>query len=154
MKILKSKARAIATARDSLAAYAALQNPRFENARHIKAIIDRLEAVERGEVDRLMIFLPPRHGKSFTASTVFPAWYLGRHPDRSIIASSYGQQLASDFGRAVRNFVADPLHRAIFPNSVMSEDLGAITRFALLGGGTYFGVGAGGALTGRGCDLL
>src|SRR5208282_2777346 len=143
-----------ARARESLASYAGLLYPRFENPLHIRAIIEKLEAVARGEVDRLMIFMPPRHGKSLITSQLFPAWFIGRDPTKSIIASSYGQELASDFGRAVRNFVASPTHRAIFPQSIMSDDLGSIHRFAVLGGGNYFAVGAGGALTGRGADLL
>src|SRR5208282_1915432 len=101
-----------------------------------------------------MIFMPPRHGKSLITSQLFPAWFIGRDPTKSIIASSYGQELASDFGRAVRNFVASPTHRAVFSQSIMSDDLGSIHRFAMLGGGAYYAVGSGGSLTGRGADLL
>jgi predicted phage terminase large subunit-like protein len=79
---------------------------------------------------------------------------LGQHPDRSIIASSYGSELAVDFGRRVRGFVSDPLHRAIFPQCVVADDNDAAHRFGLMMGGTYFAVGAGGPLTGRGADLL
>jgi hypothetical protein len=57
-----------------------------------------LEAVERGEIDRLMVFMPPSHGKSEKASKRFPAWYLGRKPERQIIAASYNSDLATDFG--------------------------------------------------------
>jgi predicted phage terminase large subunit-like protein len=105
-------------------------------------------------LDRLMVFMPPRHGKSLITSTLLPSWYLGRHPDRSIIASSYGQELSNDFGRKVRNFVADPIHKAIFPKCVLSDDSNAVHRFNLSAGGAYYGVGTGGAVTGRGGDLL
>lgn len=151
---LSPKSRALERAKNSLASYAALMYPRFENPPHIRAIIEKLEAVERGEIDRLMIFMPPRHGKSLITSQLFPAWFIGRNSTKSIIASSYGAELASDFGRATRNFVASPTHRAVFPQSIMSDDLGSIHRFAMLGGGAYFAVGSGGALTGRGADLL
>jgi hypothetical protein len=60
-------------------------------AAHHELVVDRLESVERGEIKRLMISLPPRHGKSFLALQIFPAWYLGRHPDREIISATYGQ---------------------------------------------------------------
>jgi hypothetical protein len=98
--------------------------------------------------------MPPRHGKSLLASTIFPAWFLGRHSDRHIIFVSYGQELADDFGRQVRNLVADPLHRAIFPRCVLSEDSTAAHRFNIREGGAYFAVGRGGPVTGRGVHLL
>src|ERR1700689_842451 len=81
---------ALALARDYLRAYAAALDSRFELARHHKLLIQQLERVESRLSDRLMIFMPPRHGKSLITSTMFPAWYLGRHPERSIIATSYG----------------------------------------------------------------
>jgi len=141
-------------ARADLACYSAALWPPFELAPHHRLIIEKLEAVERGEIDRLMIFLPPRHGKSLITSTLFPAWYLGRHPDRSVIASSYGQELASDFGRRVRGFTTDDLHRAIFPECRVVDDSNAVHRFGLTAGGNYYAVGAGGPITGRGGDLL
>ena len=148
------KSKSLHLPRTDLSAYAAAMWPPFQLARHHKLIVDKLEAVERGEIDRLMIFLPPRHGKSLIDSTLFPAWYLGRHPDRSIIASSYGQELASDFGRRVRGYVTDQLHVAIFPDSRVVDDSNAVHRFGLTGGGNYYAVGAGGPITGRGADLL
>jgi len=113
---------AIELARADLAAYASAMWPPFQLASHHRTIIDQLERIERGELDRLILCMPPRHGKSVITSTLFPAWYLGRHPDRSIIASSYGQELSSDFGRRVRGFVTDPLHAAIFPRCVTADD--------------------------------
>jgi hypothetical protein len=146
--------RAIALARSDLAVYCSLAWPRFEMARHHRLVIEKLEAVERGEITRLTIFLPPRHGKSLITSQLFPPWYLGRHPDRSVIAASYGSELALDFGRRVRNLVADPLQRAIFPACAISSDSTAAHRFNLLQGGAYFALGGGGPITGRGADLL
>jgi predicted phage terminase large subunit-like protein len=146
--------RAIALARNDLAVYCALAWPRFEMAHHHRLVVEKLEAVERGEIDRLMIFLPPRHGKSLITSQLFPPWYLGGHPDRSVIAASYGAELALDFGRRVRNFVADPLQAAVFPSCKLATDSTAAHRFNLMAGGAYYAVGAGGPLTGRGADLL
>jgi predicted phage terminase large subunit-like protein len=118
------------------------------------AIIDQLERIERGEIDRLMVFVPPRHGKTLLTSQLFPAWYLGRHPERSIITTAYGQELANDYGRRVREHVLSELHRLIFPACSIVEDNNAVHRFGLSPGGTYYAVGAGGPITGRGADLL
>jgi hypothetical protein len=112
----------LALAHQDLACYSIAQWPQFERAHHHELIISRLEAVERRAVKRLMIFLPPRHGKSFITSSLFPAWYLGRNPNHHVIFASYGQELSDDFGRLVRNFINDPLHQAIFPNCKLSED--------------------------------
>jgi predicted phage terminase large subunit-like protein len=152
-KLTKAQ-RAIVAAQRDLAVYARLLWPRFEMAQHHRLVIERLEAVERGEIKRLMIFMPPRHGKSLISSTLFPPWYLGRNPSRSIIATSYGAELATDFGRSVRNLVSDALHQRIFPSSTIASDNAAAHRFSLMAGGAYFAVGAGGPITGRGADLL
>jgi hypothetical protein len=145
---------AINLARTDLACFCAMTYPKFELAHHHRLIIDKLEAIERGEINRLMVFMPPRHGKSLTCSTLFPAWFLGRHPDQSIIASSYGQELASDFGRRVRNLVSDGLFQSIFPGARLADDSAAAHRFSLLRGGQYYAVGSGGPITGRGANLL
>jgi predicted phage terminase large subunit-like protein len=128
--------------------------PQFSLARHHELIISRLEAVERGEISRLMIFMPPRHGKSLNTSTIFPAWYLGRNPDRQVIFGSYGQALSDDFGRQVRNLLNDQVHQAIFPVCRLSEDSTAAHRFNTTRGGAYYAVGRGGPITGRGAHLL
>jgi len=78
-------------AAQDFACYSLLCYPKFELAPHIGKLVDALEGVERGEITRLMIVLPPRHGKSVTASELFPSWYLGRHPERHVIASTYSQ---------------------------------------------------------------
>jgi predicted phage terminase large subunit-like protein len=141
-------------ARRDLACYAIAMFQRLELPNHLRVLLGLLEEVERGDLKRLMVCMPPRHGKSLITTTLFPAWYLGRHPDRQLISASYAQELADDFGRKVRNFVADPRHRAIFPECRLSEDSTAAHRFATTSGGVYFAVGRGGPITGRGADLL
>ena len=141
-------------AHDDLACYAVAMWPEFDLAAHHELIVDRLEGVERGEIARLMISLPPRHGKSLLASQIFPAWYLGRHPDREIITATYGQDLSDLFGRRVRNMVSHPLHRAIFPQFRLANDAASMRQFTTTQKGSYFAVGRGGALTGRGAHLL
>jgi predicted phage terminase large subunit-like protein len=144
----------LALAHEDLACYAISQYPSFELARHHELIVSKLEAVERGEISRLMIFLPPRHGKSLITSSLFPAWYLGRHPDHHVIFATYGQKLSDDFGRRVRNSIVDQVHQAVFPNCRLSEDSSAAHRFNTTQGGAYYAVGRGGPITGRGAHLL
>jgi predicted phage terminase large subunit-like protein len=146
-----------------LIAYAAYQWPGYRDAAHHRAIARKLEAVERGEVTRLMISMPPRHGKSMLASEFFPAWYLGRNPGHYVVAATYAQDLADDFGRKVKNQIADETFGAIFPGVTLKQDSQAVKRFHVEGpadtvsttqAGAYFAVGVGGPLTGRGAHLL
>lgn len=143
-----------ALARLDLPTYTVAHFPAFQLPPFLEVIASKLEAVERGEVKRLILNVPPRHGKSLLTSVHFPAWFLGRNPHRNVIACSYGSELADDFGRRVRNLIASPLHRAIFPASRLAEDSRAVSRFSLVGGGSYVATGAGGPITGRGADLL
>ena len=71
--------------------------------------------MERGDIRRLAIFMPPRHGKSILTSEFFPAWYMGRNPDKFIICSTYAQDLADDFGRKVRNQLQGKDYEIYFP---------------------------------------
>jgi predicted phage terminase large subunit-like protein len=150
----ESNRAAASFARANLLAYAIGQWPGYQPAAHHRLLASQLEAVERGEVHRLIVAMPPRHGKSMLASEFFPAWYLGRNPSRSVIASTYSQELASDFGRKVRNLTDTQLHRAAFPLCRMSEDSKAVHRFSTDAGGAYYAVGRGGSITGRGGNLF
>lgn len=150
-------------AHSRLISYAAYQWPGYRDAQHHRQIARKLEAVERGEIQRLMIFMPPRHGKSMLASEYFPAWYLGRNPDHYVIAATYAQDLADDFGRKVRNQIADPAYAGIFPGVGIVQDSTSAKRFHVTApgeafstgqNGAYFAVGVGGPLTGRGAHLL
>ena len=140
-------------ARRSLLRFTEYTNPAYERANHHQRIADRLEAVERGEVDRLMIFMPPRHGKSELASKRFPAWCLGRNPRRQIIAASYNSDLADDFGRNVRNIVAEPEFGQVFPSVSLATDSKAANRMNTNHGGAYVAAGVGTAVTGRGAHI-
>ena len=99
-----------------LISYAAYQWPSYRDAPHHRLIARKLEAVERGEITRLMINMPPRHGKSMLASEYFPAWYLGRNPEHSVVTATYAQELADDFGRKVKNQLVDQTYNLIFPD--------------------------------------
>lgn len=140
-------------ARKSLLDFASYTHPSWQTGQHHRKICEALERVERGEVKRQMIFAPPRHGKSEIASKRFPAWYMGRHPDHQIIACSYNDELATDFGRSVRNLVADQLYRNVFPGVALSADSTAAGRWQSNHGGVYVATGIGGPITGRGATL-
>ena len=143
-----------AFARESLAAYAIAHDAGYQVAWHHRLIARALERVERGELTRLIINMPPRHGKSRLASQFFPAWYLGRNPRRYIITASYSKELAEDMGQAVRDLSNDPMHRVIFPGSSLRQDSKARSRFMTSERGVYFGTGIGGPITGKGAHLL
>jgi predicted phage terminase large subunit-like protein len=140
-------------ARRHLVDFAQYTNPLYRPAGHHRRICDKLEAVERGEIDRLMIFMPPRHGKSELASKRFPAWCLGRDPKRQIIGASYNSDLATDFGRNVRNIVAEREFAEVFPDVALAPDSRAANRLNTNHGGAYVAAGVGTAVTGRGADI-
>lgn len=144
----------VQNARNSLLGFCEMMQPGFKNPAHVQLIISKLEAVERGEIKRLMINMPPRHGKTFVISQTFPAWYLGRNPNKFVIHCAYGQELAEDYGRSVRNQFLDPLFADVFPDVKMSDDSASIRRFHTNHRGVYFAVGAGSAITGRGAHIL
>ena len=124
----------------------------WEIAAHLEHVLDYLRRVAAGELDRVLVFAPPRHGKSELLKR-FVAWYLGRYPDRTIIVASYNDDLAADFGRAVRRLLS--AHGKELFGISLASDSAAVGRFGIEGhdGGLY-AVGIGGSLTGRGADLL
>ena len=124
----------------------------FKPAKHHQYLIDKLEAVERGEIKRLMVFMPPGSAKSTYASVVFPSWYLGRNPVNSIIHGSHTTELAERWGRRIRNAVADPAYQNVFPVN-LAADSQAAGRWALAEGGEYYAAGCGSAIVGFRADL-
>jgi predicted phage terminase large subunit-like protein len=123
----------------------------LEPARHHLFVNEKLEAVERGEIKRLMLFEPPGHAKSTYASHLFPAWYLGRNPRKSVIAASHTAQLATKFGRRVRNLF--DLNEWPFPDVALAADSKAADQWETVQGGEYFAAGVGGGIAGRRADL-
>jgi hypothetical protein len=100
-----------------------------------------------------MLLVPPRHGKSELASKRFPAWFLGRQPERQFISVSATAELANDFGRDVRNVIYSPEYRALF-DTELAEDSQARGKWHTSAGGIYYSVGIGGAVLGRGADVI
>jgi len=123
-----------------------------------KEICEKLEKFEQDVIDRksprLMLFMPPRHGKSELASTQFPAWFLGRNPTREIISSSYSASLATSFSRKVRELLRTPKYASVFKDTKLSKDTQSAERWRTDMGGQYLAVGVDGGATGNGADVF
>ena len=128
--------------------------PNFIYGRHHEKMARAFERVARGEVKRLIINMPPRHTKSEFASYLLPSWFLGLFPGKKIIQTSHTAELAVGFGRKVRNLVDSDAYKDIFPQVALQSDSKAAGRWATNYGGDYFAIGVGGAVTGKGADLL
>lgn len=140
-------------AAESLIGFTEYTFPRYRTAPHHKIIAGQLERIERGEIDRLMLLVPPRHGKSELASKRLPAWFLGRQPHKQFISVSATAELAADFGREVRNIINGPEYRAIF-DTTLAEDSQAKGKWHTANGGIYYSLGVGGSVLGRGGDAI
>ena len=101
-------------AQENLISFTEFTFPRYRTAQHHRIIAGQLERVERGEIDRLMLLVPPRHGKSELASIRLPAWFLGRQAHKQFLSVSATAELASDFGRVVKNTIDSAEYRAVF----------------------------------------
>lgn len=110
--------------------------------------------VEAGQSPRLMLFLPPRTGKSALASDYFPSWVLGKHPDWSIIATSYAQSLPVGFSRNIRARFKDPEYQAIFGEARLSPDSQGVEAWHTTQSGGYIAAGIGTGITGKGGNIL
>tara|TARA_R110000796_G_scaffold38179_2_gene96252 strand:+ start:1243 stop:2793 length:1551 start_codon:yes stop_codon:yes gene_type:complete len=122
--------------------------------KHHKILADMLMGIERGEKDRICVNIPPRHGKSQLVSIYFPAWFLGRNPNKKVMMVSHTTDLAVDFGRKVRNLIATDEYRSIFPTVLLSSDSKSAGRWNTSMGGEYYACGIGSSIAGRGADLL
>jgi predicted phage terminase large subunit-like protein len=128
--------------------------PTFIGGRHHAIMADAFERVANGKLKRLIINMPPRHTKSEFASYLLPAWFLGQYPHKKVIQCSHTAELAVGFGRKVRNLVDTDAYHQIFPDLSLSADSKAAGRWNTSKGGDYFAIGIGGAVTGKGADVL
>ncbi len=149
---------AIATkaAHDGFPEYCVVVDPKYQLEWFHHQIALKLEEVirrvEQGEDVRIMIFMPPRHGKSDTATQKFPSWALGHHPEWPFIVASYSQELATDFGQGTRDLMDSDNYKAIFETR-LREDTQAKAKWMTEQKGGYTAVGVGGAITGRGFKI-
>jgi predicted phage terminase large subunit-like protein len=127
--------------------------PEFIEGSHHKIINKKFNDLAEGKIKRLIINMPPRHTKSEFASYLLPAWMIGKKPKLKIIQATHTADLAIDFGRKTKNLVDEPSYRELFPTR-LQEDSQAAGKWKTEQGGEYFAAGVGGAITGRGADLL
>ncbi len=108
--------------RNDVIEFCRAMDPNYKVGRHHRRLADLLMKMERGDEDRIGVSVPPRHGKSQMVSIYFPAWYLGRNPDKKVLMVSHTADLAVDFGRKVRNIVDSPVYKQIFPTVTLAAD--------------------------------
>lgn len=139
-------------ARRRLGDFLSLMLPNYVETPHTRALCGHLEALEARDINRLAVFMPPRHGKSEHASRGFPAWYLGRRPQESVVLASYAAELAEANSRRARGHLLDA--RWPFPSVSVSPESAAVNRWHTTKQGGVIAAGARGGLTGHGANLL
>ena len=138
-------------ARNSLIAFARLTHPNYKPVWFHKLLAHKLECVARGTIKRLIISMPPRHGKTELASIRFAPWFLGKNPDKNIALATYSAEFAEENSEKAREIVDSNIYREIFNVSLKKD---TVSRWRTQHGGNYYAVGIGGALTGRGANIL
>ena len=153
------------TARDSLLDFTVMSMPdpndidnphasRYTVRPHHEFIARQLEGVISGETPLLILSVPPRMGKSELVSRRLPGWFIGREPYSHTIVTSYGEELAQDFGREVREIMQSAFYQQVFPGTHLRTGSRSAERLQTMEGGMVVFTGMGGTITGRGADLL
>lgn len=146
--------------KDTLMEFSILTDKNYQVNWHHRVIAKELEAIERSTKENnrkttiLILSVPPRMGKSVEASINFPAWFLGRNPDKTIVTASYSDDLSTVFGSRTRDLMASVEYKAIFPEINLKQDTQSKKRWLTTDGGGYISTGVGGALTGFGAHCL
>ena len=151
-------------ARRHLLAFILRNEPNYMAGWVHKVICEELmqfsQDVVDGKAPRLMLTMPPRHGKSMIASQYFPAWHMGNHPSHEFINTSYAQSLQMDFSRKVQELVRSQDYRLLFDGLRITKNNEAVERWGLSDkdgertGGGLLAAGVGGPITGRGAHIL
>ena len=128
--------------------------PDFVEGKHHRIYAEKLNRIASGELKRLIVNMPPRHTKSEFASNLFPAFFMGRHPKAKLIQTTHTGELAIRFGRKAKHLIESTEYERVFPTVKLAADSKAAGRWESNHGGEYFAAGVGGAITGRGADLL
>ena len=163
---LTTRQRAEAAHRD-LIEFCKLMQPDYIVGKHHRILANLLMEIEQGKAydqsgeeisetgkDRVCVNIPPRHGKSQLVSIYFPAWFLGRNPDKKVMMVSHTTDLAVDFGRKVRNLIGTNNYKSVFPNVALAIDSKSAGRWNTSMGGEYYACGIGSSIAGRGAHLL
>jgi len=146
--------RGLDDARQNFLAFCHRVYPGFKEGPHHRNMNKYLARVLTGDESRLTVSMPPRFGKSETIAYLFVAWYMGHNPSHHIMMVTHTADLSADFGRKVRNLIASPVYREIFPNTMVSADKSAASNWTTSLGGKYLAIGIGANVAGHGAHLL
>ena len=144
----------LAAAQDNMLGFASSVYPGFKIGPHHRKLAKIFTDVIEGRKKRVIINIAPRMGKSEFSSYLFPAYFLGKYPNKKIIMGTHTAGLSEDFGRRIRNLIDTEEYREIFPQTMVADDQKAAGKWSTSAGGQYYAAGVGGALAGRGADLF
>lgn len=144
----------LAAAQDNMLGFAQAVYPGFKIGPHHKRLAKIFTDVIEGKKKRVIINIAPRMGKSEFSSYLFPAYFLGKYPNKKIIMGTHTAGLSEDFGRRIRNLLDSEEYREVFPQTLVADDQKAAGKWSTSAGGQYYAAGVGGALAGRGADLF
>jgi predicted phage terminase large subunit-like protein len=144
----------ITSAQNSLLGFAHAIYPGFKEGAHHRKLAEIFEEVISGVKRRVIINIAPRMGKSEFSSYLFPAYYLGKFPQKKIIMGTHTASLSEDFGRRIKNLISGEDFPSFFPKTKVAEDQKAAGKWSTTAGGQYYAVGVGGSIAGRGADLF
>jgi predicted phage terminase large subunit-like protein len=153
LKVLHAEKKIQNKARTDFMSFVKAVWPEFIEGPHHRVIAKKFNDLAEGKINRLIVNMPPRHTKSEFASYLLPAWMVGRNPKLKIIQATHTGELAIRFGRKAKTLIDSEEYAKIFETS-LREDSQAAGRWETAQGGEYFAAGVGGAITGRGADLL
>jgi len=149
----EKRARLVA-AQDNMLGFAKAVYPGFKVGPHHRKLAKIFTDVIEGRKKRVIINIAPRMGKSEFSSYLFPAYFLGKYPQKKIIMGTHTAGLSEDFGRRIRNLLDGDEYKEVFPATVVADDQKAAGKWSTSVGGQYYAAGVGGALAGRGADLF
>lgn len=148
----------IDSAREDFLTYAQMIDKNYEATKFHQIIADVLEEAYQcildGKKMRIILSVPPRHGKTHTASELFPTWLLGKKPDTKIILSNYSSELSEKMGLMARDIMNSNEYKSIFPDIKIRKDVKAKRKWMTNKGGSFYGVGIGGSVTGVGGHVI
>ena len=151
---VREKRVSLAAAQHNMLGFATAVYPGFKIGAHHRKLAKIFTDVIEGRKKRVIINIAPRMGKSEFSSYLFPAYFLGKYPDKKIIMATHTAGLSEDYGRRVRNLLDNEDYREIFPDTRVADDQKAAGKWSTGAGGQYYAAGVGGALAGRGADLF
>jgi len=153
LQVLHAERQIQSRAKNDFLSFVKCMWPEFIEGSHHRHVAEKFNKISTGEIKRLIINMPPRHTKSEFASYLLPSWMVGRNPKLKIIQVTHTGELAIRFGRKAKHLIDSEEYHKIFETR-LQEDSKAAGRWETAQGGEYFAAGVGGAITGRGADLL